>query len=149
MKPFTFIDSDQPIKNPALDPSGSNCSWACDAYVIDSNCRALSKPLLIVSFGIDSLYVTSFGSTDDKDAVSTTGSGCLFPSFTVKTIFTSRLRQSENHSTFQLTFSGPIIRVSFSHTHFLVIMFVFLLWLHLLYRQAIRYFLNGLEQWIW
>lgn len=71
-----------PMKNPALVPSGSNCSCACDAYVMDSNCKALSKPSSMFGLlGIANLYVTSADSTEDNDADSTTRSGCCLPIF--------------------------------------------------------------------
>jgi len=49
-----------------------------------SSCRADSAPVVTVSSGNDNLYHTSVGATLDSEAVSTTGSGCFLPSFTVK-----------------------------------------------------------------
>ncbi|VVC91952.1 unnamed protein product [Leptidea sinapis] len=60
---------------PARVPSGSVCSCACAVYTTASSCSADKAPERIVSSGSASLYVTSTGSTDDSDAVSTTGSG--------------------------------------------------------------------------
>jgi len=50
---------------------------------MDSSWSADSAPDRIVPSGIETLYQTSVGSTLDKDAVSTTGSGCFRPSLTV------------------------------------------------------------------
>jgi hypothetical protein len=51
---------------------------------MDSNCNALSNPRSIHSGGMLSLYRISHDSTDESEAVSTTGSGCFLPIFTAK-----------------------------------------------------------------
>ena len=52
--------------------------------MIASNWSADNAPELIVLSGKDRSYHTSVGSTLDKEAVSTTGSGCFLPNFTAK-----------------------------------------------------------------
>lgn len=73
-----------PMRKPARLPSGRKCSCCCAAYVTASSCRADSAPVVIVSSGNENLYHTSVGATLDSEAVSTTGSGCFLPSFTVQ-----------------------------------------------------------------
>lgn len=48
-----------------------------------SSCNAESFPVEMDESGMSRVYHTSGGSTDDIDAVSTTWSGCLMPTFTV------------------------------------------------------------------
>lgn len=77
----------------------------------------------MVSEGIDILYTTSVGSTDDNEAVSTTASGCFFPSFTInlidiyrvisnnnKQIAKTNISQANSRRMFQLR-PSPLLRV--------------------------------------
>lgn len=67
-----------PIKNPALDPSGSFYSNLIFAYTMASSCSPDSKLASMTSSIIRSM-VTFGGLTAASVADSTTGSGCTLP----------------------------------------------------------------------